>query len=417
MTTHPAAATATPPPERPPEPAIHPVMLGIDVLAAQKFAVLAGKRVGLLSHAAAANRAGEPTWSVLHRAPEVRLVALFAVEHGFDGKLPASAVIPDSVHEPTGLPLYSLYGRTRRPTRKMLETIDVFVVDLQDIGSRSYTFVAAMCEAMEACFQAGVEVVVLDRPNPLGGRKVDGPPMDAAWRSYVGALLVPYVHGLTIGELARLAFESPDGLRLDPEQRAAARLTVVPMRGWRRDMRWPDTGLAWRPTSQYIPDFAAVEGYAMIGLGCQLGAWRHGVGRDHPFRGLYYPGKPADVLARALNALELPGVAFRKVDVVNAAGKKRHGVLVDITDWEALRPTEISLHLMRLACAWSDRNPFRAASNAQRQSFIRHTGSSSLWDALLRDGAKLDVDAFVADWTEQAQQFREMSRQYWLYPD
>ncbi len=414
--------TAPPPPvaaepQPPPEVEPFPVMLGIDVLDAQHFAALAGKRVGLLSHAAAVNRAGEPTWSVLYRAPEVNLVALFGAEHGFDGTLPASVIIPDSVHRPTGLPLYSLYGRTRRPTKAMLQKIDVLVIDLQDIGSRSYTFVSAMCEALEACVIAGVEVVVLDRPNPLGGRKVDGPPIDPEWRSYVGELPVPYVHGLTIGELARLALATPGALNLDDKQRADARLTVVPMRGWNRAMRWPDTGLKWRATSYYISDFDAVEGYAMLGLGCQLGAWRHGVGQDHPFRGLYYPHKHAGELARDLNALRLPGIGFHKVDVVNDTGKKLHGVLVDITDWDALRPTEISFHLMRLACAWSGSNPFRAASKSEMQSFNRHTGSEAFWQAITRDGAHVDVAAFVARWTRQAQAFREFSRRFWLYPD
>jgi uncharacterized protein YbbC (DUF1343 family) len=416
-----AEATIIPPDpsllERPPEPAPFPVMLGIDVLHAQKFAVLAGKRVGLLSHAAAVNRAGEPTWSVLLRAWNVHLVALFAGEHGFDGKLPASAIIPDGTHAASGLPLYSLYGKTRRPTPAALKTIDVLVVDLQDIGSRSYTFVSAMCETMEACFVAGVEVVVLDRPNPLGGRKVDGPPVDPAWRSYVGALPVPYVHGLTIGELARFALATPDALKLTDEQRAAARLTIVPMRGWKRSMRWPDTGLAWQPTSHYISDFAAVEGYAMLGLGCQLGAWKHGVGKNHPFRGLYYPRKRADDLARELNALNLPGIAFNKIDVVNEHGKKVNGVLVEITDWDALRPTEISFHLMRLACAWSGSNPFRAATKSQMQSFNRHTGSDEFWNAIVREGAKVDIASFVERWTAEAAAFRELSRQFWLYPD
>jgi uncharacterized protein YbbC (DUF1343 family) len=347
----------------------------------------------------------------------VNLVALFGAEHGFDGTLPASAIIPDKTHAETGLPLYSLYGKTRRPTAAMLKQVDVLVIDLQDIGSRSYTFVSAMVESMEACFAAGVEVVVLDRPNPLGGRKVDGPPVDPEWRSYVGALPVPYVHGLTIGELARLALSTPGVLKLQDAERAAARLTIVPMRGWKRAMRWPDTGLAWRATSFYVSDFAAVEGYAMLGLGCQLGAWKHGVGRDHPFRGLYYPKKSADALARELTALQLPGIAFRRIELLNDEGKKVHGVLVDITDWDALRPTEISFHLMRLACAWSGGNPFRAATRSQMQSFNRHTGSEELWAALVRDGAQTDISGFVARWAQDAQAFQQHSRQFWLYPD
>jgi uncharacterized protein YbbC (DUF1343 family) len=392
-------------------------MLGIDVLETQGFASLAGRRVALLTHDAAANRAGEPTWSVLHRSPEVDLVALLAAEHGLDGKAPASAVIHDHTHGPTGLPVHSLYGTTRRPTVRLLKQFDVLVVDLQDIGSRSYTFVSAMREGLEACFKAGVEVVVLDRPNPLGGVKVDGPMVDPEWRSYVGAFPVPYVHGLTMGELARFALAHPEVLKLDEEARAAARLTVVPMRGWKRSMRWPDTGLPWRPTSPFIQDFAAVEGYPMTGLGCLVGGWTHGVGRNDPFRGLAFRGKTADQIVTELGMLGIPGLAFRKVEVAGNDGKPRHGTMVDITDWEVLRPTELNFHLNRLACVWSEANPFRSATREQRQIVNRHVGSTEWWEAIVRDGAKVDVAAFVARWEEEGRAFREDSRAVWLYPE
>lgn len=412
---HPAAETAPTETKPPPDP--FPVMTGLDVLEVQGFRAITGKRVGLLTHAAARNRSGEPAWTVIARAPGATLVMLFAAEHGIDGNAPASAVIADQPRGPAGIPVYSLYGRSRRPTSQLLKQIDVMVVDLQDIGSRSYTFISAMREALEACFNAGVEVVVLDRPNPLGGRKVDGPTVDPEWRSYVGAFPIPYVHGLTMGELARLALGTPGVLKIDDKARARAHLTVVPMRGWRRAMRWPDTGLTWYPTSPYVKDFAAVEGYAMTGLGCLLGDWAHGVGREDPFRGLYYPGRSADALAKELGALGIPGLAFRKVERLNREGRKIHGVVVDIADWEALRPTELSFHLMRLACAWSKRNPFAAASLREKQIFNRHVGSTAWWDALVREGAKVDVAARVAAWSEEARAFRERSREFWLYPD
>jgi uncharacterized protein YbbC (DUF1343 family) len=392
-------------------------MLGIDVLAEQGFAVLAGQRVGLLTHDAARTRGGEPTWSVLHRAPEVRLVALFAAEHGLDGKAPASAIIKDHTHVPTGLPVYSLYGNARRPTARLLAQIDVMVIDLQDIGSRSYTFVSAMREALEASLLAGISVVVLDRPNPLGGMKVDGPGVDPDLRSYVGAFPVPYVHGLTMGELARFAFAHESVLKLDEAQRVAARLTVVPMRGWRRDMRWADTGLEWHATSPYIQNVDAAEGYPMTGLGCILGGWAHGVGRDQPFRGLSFRGRTADALAKELNALGIPGVAFRKIDVVGRDGKTLHGTVVDVTDWDALRPTELNFHLMRLACAWNPQNPFRAATKTEEQIFNRHVGSHAWWQALRRDGAKVDVRAFVDRWAAEATAFRERTTPIRIYPD
>jgi uncharacterized protein YbbC (DUF1343 family) len=182
----------------------HPVMLGIDVLEAEGFATVKGKRLALLTHPAGVNRKGVPTVEVLHRAAGVKLVALFGPEHGIYGDAPASAKIADTTDKRTGLPVYSLFP-PRRPTKAMLKDIDALVIDLQDIGTRSYTFAAAMRWAMEGCFENNIEVIVLDRPNPLGGLKVDGPPLDPQWArvNYVGAFRVPYVHGLTIGELAR----------------------------------------------------------------------------------------------------------------------------------------------------------------------------------------------------------------------
>ena len=413
-----AIETATPAPAEvkpPPEP--FPVMTGLDVLEAQGFRAIAGRRVGLLTHAAACNRAGEPAWDVVARAPGTALVMLFAAEHGLDGKTPASAVIVDQARGPGGVPVYSLYGKSRRPTSQLLKQIEVLVIDLQDIGSRSYTFISAMREALEACFNAGIEVVVLDRPNPLGGMKVDGPNVDPEWRSYVGAFPIPYVHGMTMGELARFALGTPGVLKIDDKVRAAAHLTVVPMRGWKRSMRWPDTGLAWRQTSPYIRDFAAVEGYAITGLGCLVGDWAHGVGRDDPFRGLHFPGRTADELVRDLTALGVRGLAFRKVERLNAAGKKTQGVIVDIADWDALRPTELSFHMMRLACAWGRKNPFTNATPQEKQIFIRHVGSAAWWHALVREGARVDVAGQVGTWEAAAREFREQSRAFRMYPD
>eukprot|EP01034_Spumella_vulgaris_P022904 gene22904-29081_t len=210
------------------------VMLGIDVLEADGFAAVKGKRIGLLTHPAGVNRNGLSTVEVLRRAPGVKLVALYAGEHGIYGDLPAEKKYPDQVDPRTGIMVYSLYsgvaykGKSFKASPAQLKNIDALVVDLQDIGTRSYTFTSAMKLAVEACFENGKEVIILDRPNPLGGLKVDGPPLDAQWMSYVGAFRVPYVHGLTMGELARMVREShaPGGIDVTDAQRAAGKLTV-----------------------------------------------------------------------------------------------------------------------------------------------------------------------------------------------
>ena len=205
------------------------VMLGIDVLAAEGFARLKGLRCGLVTHRAGVNGLGQRTADVLARAPGVKLVKLFGPEHGIDGVAKADVSVGHAKDARTGLPVYSLYGATRRPTPEMLSGLDVIVIDFQDIGVRSYTYISCMRYVIEACFSLPrpVRVVVLDRPNPLGGEKVDGPFLDRKWRSYVGAYETPYVHGLTIGEIARWAVATPGVLELDEATRRRGTLDVV----------------------------------------------------------------------------------------------------------------------------------------------------------------------------------------------
>ncbi|MBT4666243.1 MAG: DUF1343 domain-containing protein, partial [Opitutae bacterium] len=204
------------------------VGLGIDHLERTKFRVLQGKRVGLLTHPAGMNAAGQSTVEVLRRQSNVNLVALFGPEHGIYGDEKAAVPVDDKIDSRTGLPVFSLYGKYRKPSSAMLRKIDALVIDLQDVGVRCYTYVSCMRYAMEACFENGVEVIVLDRPNPLGGMLVDGPPMDERWMSYVGAFQVPFVHGLTIGELALFSKKTPGVLKIEAGARRKGKLTVVP---------------------------------------------------------------------------------------------------------------------------------------------------------------------------------------------
>lgn len=394
------------------------VLPGIDVLEKGGFRELQGKRVGLLTNPAGVNRMGVSTIDVLRRAPEVDLVALFGPEHGIYGDEKANAVVQDRTDPRTGLPVFSLYGKTRRPTPEMLARIDVLVVDLQDLGVRSYTYAACMRYAMEECFKAGKEIVVLDRPNPLGGLKVDGPPMEKELMSYVGAFQTPYVHGLTIGELARMAKGTPGWLEVDPKVARHGKLTVIPMQGWQREMLWTDTGLRWMPTSPAIPDLSAAMGYSMTGLGCQMGGFVHGFGTRYPFRLLQYSGKTPEEIEAALRAANIPGLDYRVVHF-EENGKAHRGVYLIVKDWQALRPTEISFHLMRIAGQWNAEagkaNPFAEATEAEASLFNKHTGSTALWQVLVRDSAHLNAKAFVDAWQRQALTFQKQSRKFWLY--
>ena len=403
-------------------PATAQLMLGIDVLEAQGFAAVKGKRLGLLTHPAGVNRNGISTIDVLRRSRHSKLVALFGPEHGIYGNEKAEIKIPNRTDARTGLPVYSLYGQTRKPTPAMLKGLDAFVIDLQDVGTRSYTYVSAMKLAMEACFENNVEVIVLDRPNPLGGIKVSGPLLDAKWTSYVGAFRVPYVHGLTIAELARLAKELPGVLAISETARANGRLTVIPMRGWRRTMRWPETGLTWVPTSPMIQDFSAVIGYAMVGLGTyadpRVGfdiGFRHGVGEHYAFRGLSHKTVKSDILERELRALNIPGIGFRRVSVPGRDGKPATGVFVEVNDWDDWDPTELSFHLMVLGSRFGGgKNPF-AVTDASASGFLRHMGSEEFFRTLQRNGAQTNLSAWLDDWKRRGQVYRKASQRYWLY--
>lgn len=409
-----------PPADVPPStvPAIAPVMLGIDVLEADGFAALKGKRVGLLTHPAGVNRRGESTIDVLRRAPGVKLVALFGMEHGIYNQFPAEKKYDDHVDSRTGLKVFSLYkpvANTRKPSKAQLKGIDALVVDLQDIGTRSYTFVSAMKRAMEGCFENGVEVIVLDRPNPLGGLKVDGPLLDQQWMSYVGAFRVPYVHGLTAGELARMAKDSVMIMEIPDKLRQAGKLTVIPMRGWRRSMRWPDTGLTWVPTSTKIQDWAAVQGYPMVGLGCYLGQFSHGIGTSYWFRVIEHPRIKREVLEKELRALNVPGLQFRAVNALDKNGQATIALYIEISDYDEWRPTELNFHLMKLACKYEPKNPFAAASKTDREMFLRHMGSTAFFDDLVAKGARIDVDRWLKDFDARAKVYQQQSRRYWLY--
>jgi uncharacterized protein YbbC (DUF1343 family) len=410
------APVAPPVPRWTPDPA-HPVMLGIDVLQADGFAQIRGKTVGLLTHAAGVNMHGMSTIDVLRHAPGVRLACLFSAENGLSGEYPSGKNYTDHVDARTGLMVHSLYnGVSYRPTKAQLAGLDAVVIDLQDIGSRSYTFTSAMRFCLEGCFENNVEVIVLDRPNPLGGLKVDGPPLDPKWVSYVGAFRVPYVYGLTMGELATMAKEAPGVLNVPDAVRANGRLTVIAMRGWHRSMLWPDTRLTWIPTSPYVPDFSAVEGYPLTGLGCELGGFRNGIGSAFPFRGVSYHGVRLDTLERELRSLNIPGLDYRRVSVTDPrTGKAEVGLYIEITDWERLRPTELSLYMMALTCAWDPRNPFATATKTELSLYMKCMGSTALYNDLVAHGSHADIASYVRDWQVKNEVYQQQSRRYWLY--
>ena len=385
-------------------------LLGIDVLANMQFRPLLNKKVGLLTHPAGVNGQGISTVDVLRRAPNVKLVSLYGPEHGIYGDEKANVPVLDRIDKRTGLPVFSLYGKYRKPTPEMLKNLDCLVVDLQDVGVRSYTYVSCMRYAMEACFENGVELVILDRPNPLSGMKVDGPPLDKKFMSYVGAFQVPYVHGLTIGELARMAKGTPNSLNTSEFNRRKGQVRIIPMAGWRRSMFWPQTGLKWVATSPYIPDLSAVLGYPMTGLGAQMGGFRHGIGSDYPFRFLTFKGKPLSSLKGSMDARKISGISFQpKKD-----RKGNEGLYVKVDNWQQFRPTELSFHMMQQSCLWME-NPFAKAEPGPALLFNKHVGSQQWWDAITKYGSHVNLSAFLTSWKQHSHDFQKHSRQFWIY--
>ena len=389
--------------------------LGIDNLRADGFEVLKGKRVGLLTHPAGVDSEGVSTVQILYQAKAVKLVALFGPEHGIYGNEEANEPVDNQIDPKTRLPVYSLYGKYRTPTKKMLSNIDVMVIDLQDIGVRSYTYISCMRLTIEACFLNRVEVVVLDRPNPLGGLKVDGPIMEKELRSYVGAFEIPYVHGLTIGELARIAKSTPGWLDVPDSIRKQGKLTIVPMTGWKRSMTWDQTGLKWVPTSPIIPNLSAVLGYATAGLGSEINGFRHGYGTEYPFRLLSHPDVSNETLLTALQGLNLKGFRFVITEATNQRGEKVEGVYVQVDDWDHLSPTTLSFWMMPLSCLLEKKNPYSSAKSSRASLFNKHVGSSAWWEELSRKGGKADVPKFLKQWKHDAEEFQAWSAKYWIY--
>jgi uncharacterized protein YbbC (DUF1343 family) len=315
-----------------------PVMTGIDVLVADGFAELRGKRVGLVTNHTGIALGGASTIDVLAHAPGVTLVALFSPEHGIRGQ--EDAIVESSRDEKTGLPIFSLYGKTRRPTDDTLKGVDTLVVDLQDIGARFWTYPTTMEYVVEEAARRKLNVVVLDRPNPIGGAVVEGPMQDASAVGFTGYVTMPIRHGLTMGELARL---------FNAERRVGANLTVVAMKNWRRDTWFDQTGVPWVTPSPNMRNLVAAALYPGIGAIEQTNI-SVGRGTDTPFEQVGAPWIDGAALAAALNARAIPGVSFYPVAFTPARGAKFgdercSGVFILVTDRDVLRPVRVGVEI------------------------------------------------------------------------
>lgn len=367
------------------------VRTGLDVLADERADLLRGKRVGLVTNMSAVDAAGRSAIDRLAALKGVRLVALFAPEHGLRADLDMEG-IPDGKDPRTGVPVFSLYGKTRTPTPAQLASLDVLVFDIQDVGSRFYTYSTTLGLCLEAAAKAGKPFVVLDRPNPITGRS-EGEVLDPAFRHFTGRYRLPIRHGLTMGELARL---------IDAEEGLHADLTVVPAAGWRRSMWYDQTGLLWRKPSPAMTDPDTALYYVGIGLfeGTNVNCRAPG----KPFRWVGAAWADGAKLAADMAGRGLPGVRFARERV-----RGMDGVAVTITDRRTFQPLETAVALL---AAFRKHHPTRF--EFYRSGLGHMSGSDALW-TVLRDGG--DLAALQARWRKAADAFQARRAPYLLYQE
>ena len=389
-----------------------PVETGLEMLVKSNFEILKGKRVGLITNPTGVDRNLRSAIDILYKAPGVKLTALYGPEHGVRGEFTAGEII-GSVKDPaTGIPVYSLYGETRKPTREMLSGIDILVYDIQDIGSRSYTYISTLGLAMEAAAENNIPFVVLDRPNPLGGIRMEGPLVQPGFVSFVSQYPVPYIHGLTVGELAKYLNEEgllKNGIR--------CKLEVMKMNGWRRDMLFEETGLPWIPSSPHIPNAQSPLFYPATGIIGELYVASIGVGYTLPFQLVAAEWIDADSLAKNLNSLSLPGVIFRPVHYKPyysvSQGKMVHGVQIHLTVPKRAPLTLLQFYILQEAHnLWPEKDLFRLTDPSRLEMFDKVCGTDKIRIEFTKTW---QVSSIIDLWSEGIQQFRKKVDKYLLY--
>ena len=386
----------------PAEPLPHAdIELGDDVFLRSAWRDLGTRRVGIIANQSAVTSNLESIVDAVARKGNVRVKAIFAPEHGLRGDRTAGAAVASYVDSKSGLPVYSLYGPTRRPSAAMLDDIDVLLFDLQDVGSRAYTYISTMAYAMQGAKANGKEFWVLDRPNPVGGVSVEGPVLEPAFESFIGLYPIAMRHGMTVGELARL-FNDRFGI--------GAKLRVIAMNGWRRSMIWPDTGLQWVQTSPNVPEWATTFVLLCTGLIDNAGL-NNGTGFTKPFFLAGMAGVDGDRLADALNARNLPGVWFRPAAWEPIAGfwKGRELAGVELVVFDPRRFLAVRTSVEILVAA---RRLFPHVLAVKPDALDRDWGTASLRRGLL---AGSSAAAILGGWDRSVAAFRELRANYLLY--
>ena len=394
------------------------VRTGIELLEAPGLEGHEGKRLGLVTNPSGVDRNLRSTIDILNEAENVNLVALFGPEHGVRGDAYAGDKVDDSVDAATGIKVYSIYGKYREPSQEMLDGIDIMVYDIQDVGTRSYTFISTLGLVMRACAKKGIGVMVLDRPNPLGGNKIEGCIVEPGFFSFVSEFRIPYIYGLTVGELAILINE--EGLNCGQkgnEEHLRCSLTVIPMEGWTRDMTYLETGLPWVLPSPNIPYPQSAINYPCSGIAGEFFNYLNvGVGYTFPFAAFAAQWIDATRLKAELDSYALPGVAFREVHYKPTAGSSQgklvHGVQFYFTDYEKAEISMTQFYVMQAVHRlYPEHNPFMITPS-RNEMFDKICGT----DYVRRTFSKRLMACDIADrWRGDAEEFRLMARRYYIY--
>lgn len=385
------------------------VKTGLQQLVEERRDLLKGRRIGLVTQPAATTMELRAAEDALITAGAT-ITALFGPEHGFDGAAADGAAVAHAVHARLGVPVYSLYGADREPTAAMLAEVDLLVFDMQDVGVRFYTYLSTLYYLLRACGRTGIPLLVLDRPNPINGVAVEGPPVTPGLESFVGIVDIPIRHGMTLGELARL---------INAEQRFDADLTVLAMTGWRRGWWFDQSGLPWIPTSPGMPQLITATVYpgTCFVEGTNLSEGR---GTTLPFETVGAPWLDGYRLAVSLNALDLPGVRFRPVHFMPSAskhlGEHCQGVQVHVRDRNAMRAVTTGLHVIA-ACRTQEPGRFaflESSWEGRPPHFDLLAGN-----ATLREGLALGYDAagLTEAWNTAEAAFQARRAPYLLYSE
>lgn len=406
------------------QPSQNKVKLGIEVLRNRGFDVLLGKRVGLVTNPTGVDSRLKSTVDILHEAPEVNLVALYGPEHGVRGNVHAGDHVDNEVDSRTGIPMFSLYGATRKPTREMLDGIDVLVYDIQDNGCRSYTYISTLGMLLEACAEYDKELVVLDRPNPLGG-KIEGNLAEVGYISFVSQFKIPYLYGQTPGELALMLNAEADtanavtgkGVAKDGALREKCRLTVVPMEGWNHSMSWEDTGLEWVVASPHVPNGYHSYFYPATGILGEFGFFNIGVGYTMPFQLLGTTWINAEDFADEMNKLQLPGLIFRPIHYKPfysvGKGEQLQGVQIHIMDFRQAQLTEVQFWMLQvLNRMYPEHRFFEECDKDRFRMFDQVCGTGYIREEMTKD---YDWSRVRAYWNKDIEAYRTRSSKYYLY--